>query len=863
MPLRLDIKRKLSSRSDRVKNVDIHPTEPWVLSAMYNGHVFLWNYSTQTLVKSFEVSDQPVRCSKFAPRKQWIIAGADDMQIRVYNYNTMEKVKTFEAHSDYIRCIAVHPSQPLILTSSDDMTIKMWDWDKGWSNTQTYEGHSHYVMMVAFNPKDANTFASASLDRTIKVWGIGTPQPHFTLEGHEKGANCVDYFSGGDRPYLVSGADDFTIKVWDYQTKQCVQTMEGHTHNVATVCCHPELPIIMSGSEDGTIKIWHANTYRLENTLNYAFERCWSIAALKGTNNIAIGYDEGTIAIQLGNEDPMASMDASGKIIMARHNEISLVDLNKVEGEKPADGERLQLAAKELDVCEIYPQLLEHNSNGRFAVVTGDGEYIIYTALAWRKKSFGNCLDFVWALDSGEYAVRETPTSIKLFKNFKETRTFKPPFAADALLGGALLCVRAGEVCFFFDWVECRLVRRIDVQPKEIKWSDNGDLVVLVCDESFFVLRYNRDTVATAFETNAPLGEDGVEGAFDVVHEIQEQVRTSVWVGDCLLYTNTAGRLNYTIGSEIITLQHLDRPLYIVGYIKKDNRIYLIDRDYSIVSYQLLLSVIEYQTAVVRRDFEAAETFLPEVPPEEHNRIARFLEAQGFKEQALKVATDPEHQFELAISLNQLQAAYEFTAKSPSEAKWKQLADLALLSSNITLAEECLLRAADMPGLLLLFSSTGNGEGIDKLAELSKQRGKLNISFICYFLRGKVEECLGLLVAAGRAPEAAFLARTYMPSKMSEMVALWKESLTSVNQKAADSIADPLDYPNLFDGLEYALKAETWLQSNKLQEASAQIYPEHALDNESDMLEHMKQLEAELDASLEADLDAELDAELS
>ena len=58
----------------------------------------------------------------------------------------------------------------------------------------------------------------------------------------------------------------------------------------------------MSGSEDGCLKIWHATTYRLENTLNYAFERCWSIAALKGTNNVAIGYDEGTVAIQLGNE---------------------------------------------------------------------------------------------------------------------------------------------------------------------------------------------------------------------------------------------------------------------------------------------------------------------------------------------------------------------------------------------------------------------------------------------------------------------------------------------------------------------------------------------------------------------------------
>lgn len=32
-----------------------------------------------------------------------------------------------------------------------------------------FEGHTHYVMQVVFNPKDPNTFATASLDRTVKV----------------------------------------------------------------------------------------------------------------------------------------------------------------------------------------------------------------------------------------------------------------------------------------------------------------------------------------------------------------------------------------------------------------------------------------------------------------------------------------------------------------------------------------------------------------------------------------------------------------------------------------------------------------------------------------------------------------------
>ena len=216
-PLRLDIKKKLSASSERVKSVDIHPTEPWALAALYTGIVMIWDYETGSCVKSFELSELPVRCAKFVPRKQWFLAASDDMRLRVYNYNTMEKIREFEAHSDYIRCVEVHPTLPYVVSSSDDMTIKLWDWDRGFDCTQIFEGHAHYVMQVKFNPKDTNTFASASLDRSIKVWGLGSPTHHYTLEGHEKGVNCVDYYPSGDKPYILSGADDRTVKIWDYQ----------------------------------------------------------------------------------------------------------------------------------------------------------------------------------------------------------------------------------------------------------------------------------------------------------------------------------------------------------------------------------------------------------------------------------------------------------------------------------------------------------------------------------------------------------------------------------------------------------------------------------------------------------------------
>lgn len=852
MPLRLEIKRKLAQRSERVKSVDLHPTEPWILASLYSGTVCIWNYQSQTMAKSFEVTELPVRSAKFIARKQWVVAGADDMFVRVYNYNTMDKVKVFEAHTDYIRCVAVHPTLPYVLSSSDDMLIKLWDWEKGWACTQIFEGHSHYVMQVTFNPKDTNTFASASLDRTIKIWNLGSPDPNFTLDAHLKGVNCVDYFTGGDKPFLITGSDDHTAKVWDYQTKSCVQTLEGHTHNVSAVCFHPELPIIITGSEDGTVRIWHATTYRLENTLNYGLERVWAVGYMKGSRRVVIGYDEGTIMVKLGREVPVASMDNSGKIIWAKHNEIQTVNIKNVGADfEVTDGERLPLTVKELGTCDLYPQSLKHNPNGRFVVVCGDGEYIIYTALAWRNRSFGSALEFVWSSD-GEYAVRESTSRIKLFsKNFQEKRSIRPTFSAERIYGGTLLAMCSNDFICFYDWAECRLIRRIDVNVKNLYWADSGDLVAIASDTSFYILKYNREVVSSYLDSGKPVDEQGVEDAFELLHETNERVRTGIWVGDCFIYNNSSWRLNYCVGGEVTTMFHLDRPMYLLGYLASQSRVYLIDKEFNVMGYTLLLSLIEYKTLVMRGDFERANEVLPSIPKEHHNSVARFLESRGMVEDALNVATDPDYRFELAIQLGRLDIAKEIATEVQSESKWKQLGELAMSTGKLEMAEECMKHAMDLSGLLLLYSSLGDADGMSKLASFAKEQGKNNVAFLCLFMMGKLEECLKLLVDSNRIPEAALMARSYLPSKVSEIVAIWRKDLNKVNQKAAESLADPEEYPNLFEDWQIALSVESKVAETRGTYPPAEEYLNHADKSDMNLVEAFKNIRMDEEEPLE------------
>jgi coatomer subunit beta' len=131
----------------------------------------------------------------------------------------------------------------------------------------------------------------------------------------------------------------------------------------------------------------------------------------------------------------------------------------------------LTLQQKALGSCEVYPQSLLHSPNGRFVSVCGDGEYIIYTALAWRNKAFGSALDFVWGSkdNSNDYAIRESTTSVRIYRNFKEKGNgLDVGFQAEGLFGGVLLAVRGSSGVGLFDWETGGLVRRIDVEPRSV-----------------------------------------------------------------------------------------------------------------------------------------------------------------------------------------------------------------------------------------------------------------------------------------------------------------------------------------------------------------------------------------------------------
>jgi WD40 repeat protein len=115
----------------------------------------------------------------------------------------------------FVAGVAFSPDSACLATASWDRTLKLWDTASG-ELLGTFRGHTSWVQTVAFSP-DGRRLVSASGDCTWKIWDTTTFQLLLSVPGHDAGmgsvAASVAFSPDGLR--LATAGPDNRLKVWD------------------------------------------------------------------------------------------------------------------------------------------------------------------------------------------------------------------------------------------------------------------------------------------------------------------------------------------------------------------------------------------------------------------------------------------------------------------------------------------------------------------------------------------------------------------------------------------------------------------------------------------------------------------------
>jgi eukaryotic-like serine/threonine-protein kinase len=253
--------------------------------------IFLFDVPGGNMIRHLRPPDRivnSVTCLVFSPDGRWL-AVPHGRSLRLWDVHRGEVHATLQGHNDNIRSAAFSPDGSRLATASWDRTVKVWDVAS--QQLQRSFTHPHGVYGVTFSP-DGLWLASGESDGSVRLWDPAA-DAEFVLQQF-----FGNFTFSPDGTQVASYDASSEVKLYDTTTGQ-VQQVFAHASNqrVTAVVFSPDGTWLATASKDRTVKIWPRKGGPAWRTLEGHAGEVGGLALSPNGRVLASASEDGTVKL--------------------------------------------------------------------------------------------------------------------------------------------------------------------------------------------------------------------------------------------------------------------------------------------------------------------------------------------------------------------------------------------------------------------------------------------------------------------------------------------------------------------------------------------------------------------------------------
>ncbi len=312
------------------------------------GEAKLWNTRTGVCIRTLALGTEgggeaTGLCVAFGPGAKHGFVGTKDGRLLSFDLGSGDRLEEHAAHGGPLWSLAVRPDGKGLATGGADKEVKFWDFEMSGEGGKRVLAVSHgrtlkvgdEVLSLAYSKHadPANLLiAVALLDSTVKLFHDDSLRFFLSLYGHKLPVLAMDVSADGT--LLATASADKSVKVWGLDFGDCHKSFLAHSDGVTGVGWVGGTHYFVTTSKDRSVRYWDGDRFeRILSLEGYHKGEVWALACARdGKSFVTVGADRSLRTWKRTSEQVFLDEEKDAALEAALERDVRDVDGDEVMG---------------------------------------------------------------------------------------------------------------------------------------------------------------------------------------------------------------------------------------------------------------------------------------------------------------------------------------------------------------------------------------------------------------------------------------------------------------------------------------------------------------------------------------------------